>query len=217
MCFDVTRTDIYTDTGQVIGSWVVGSFCTGGGWGGYSGDSGRGGVGGNPRKSKAIPRKQLEAAINDCLQKLSPALSLSSFVPTERGRNGEITVTVGDWRFEDTSTIKVHNDVTSHSAVGLGNLRDQDRGWPLGTTNAGGVVNGYTPLGQTNGYTARDAVGSTGLADLVGPYIENQLHEFAHGLGNAIHHRGDAYDDKTTLGDAGKDFTDCVLSALKGK
>jgi YD repeat-containing protein len=176
----------------------------------------------SPQKSSTISKRRLEGAINNCLQELSPALSLGSFVPTQKGKSGKIIVIVGDWKFEDTSTITVHNDVT-HGSVGLGNLIDQHKGQPFGKTNREqGSVVGYTRPGDTDGYTASDAdrIGAgedPAFAALVGPYIETQLHELARGLGNKLYGNGNYFNTNKVQGSAGKDFTDCVRRGLEGK
>ena len=235
MCYNVIRTDVYSDGTIAGGPWIVGQFGTCGrsGWddgeprGGRGSGGGGASPGGQPQKKREVSKKQLDAAINTCLHKLSPDFSLASFTPTEKGKSGDTAVLHGDWRSEDTATIRVHNDVTSHSSVGLGNLKDQHNNAPTGTTNGQTDVLGYTPKGEINGYTARDrglmGKGQTpGLTDLVGPYIETQLHELARGLGNAVdkyqrNGGGDYFNDPANPGNAGKDFTDCVLSELSGR
>lgn len=163
--------------------------------------------------------------MDGCLRDLF-GLGLTSFTPSQRGRNGSVTVNFTDpnRRHRGLTGFGIVNDVTTFDSRRLRRFAQSEgvNTSPVGVTVVSGTFEDVTFSPHIN-YTAsnRDRLRAVDerLQRLVGGFISTQIHE----LGNSV--SGVLHGNVNTLGnpndqhdvDAGQRLELCVLNNLRGR
>jgi RHS repeat-associated protein len=198
------------------------TVCFGGGGGvGVANESAIGGGGGGsgaPPKKSGVDMEKVKAALNQCLGEMF-GMSLTSFTPSEKGKNGHATMNRLNGTFPNGLTgFGVTNDNTTYTQAQLSALSKKVGGSGSGLGLAGhGVYNGMMLDAHTN-YTAsdRNRFVSEGQQRSGFPaFLASQIHE----LGNSVSYlTGIEFSNiKTRDKDPGAAFESCVTDVYKGR
>jgi RHS repeat-associated protein len=225
MCFDIIRTDVVLETGQVLGSWVVGNFCTDDGMGFTIRDR-------EPNDSAVGNTKsdaEIQQAVNDCIQEIwgSPSLrySVNGFERAAKGRNGSFSIQSNTYRMEQGAVLHQSNAffVTDTNTFSSRQLAAWNRQRDPSDTRS--WLAGYTPSASQSSDTGRNYIANnlsryrsasleTGLESLIGSFAAVQIHELGNSMRRWTSQNARAkgkYKDK----DSGMALEECVFDKLK--